>query len=195
MSIGWYLPIIITGLFDVFSERCMIRVCNIAWVCGKPDVRLAALEFGCEHGWCFPAPDPPKWSEDFKGLGLGPWELESAQDVKAFAIGWPKCCWYLLCSTAVSVLCQVHPFLTDPRSVSFLGCSGPLASPALTTWNMKLSDYLLSWSSNIRALRFQRGNLSIERIERSKAWCTWKIAELSCVHLGLWGSGKDFARA
>lgn len=68
------------------------------------------------------------------------------------------------------------PFWNDPHWVSFLGCSGPLAPRALTTWNIKLSDYLLSWSSNIRAVRFQLGNLSIECIEFRKTWNTWKIA-------------------
>ena len=54
------------------------------------------------------------------------------------------------------------PFCNDPHWVSFLGCSGPLAPRALTMKHEVMWLYLLSWSSNVRGVRFQLGNLSIE---------------------------------
>lgn len=124
--------------------------------------------------WCYPAPDPSNGQQISGGQKM-PKELENATDVEALVLGCPKRCWYLLYSSFFFFV-MFTPFWNDPHWVSFLGCSGPLAPRALTTWNMKLSDDLLSWSSNIRAVRFQLGNLSIECIELWKNWNTWKIA-------------------
>ena len=86
-------------IWCIFLYRCVIGVCSIAWVCGKPDVRLAALEFGFEHGWCYPAPDPPKWSADHQMSRHLPLGVQSVVGIY---------------NAAVSFFCHVHPFLQWP---------------------------------------------------------------------------------
>ena len=162
---------IYSGWSDVFSYTDAWLEC--AALCGKPDVRASSPGIWVWTWMMLPCSRSPQMVSRFQGLG--PKELENAQDAEVLALGCPKGCWYLLYSSFFFLSCS--PLLwNDPHWVSFLGCSGPLAPRALTTWNIKLSDYLLSWSSNIRAVRFQLGNLSIECIEFRKTWNTWKIA-------------------
>ena len=88
-------------IWCIFLYRCMIGVCSIVW---QTWCEASSPGIWVWTWMMLPCSRSPQMVSRFQGLG--PKELENAQDAEVLALGCPKGCWYLLYSSFFFLSCS-----------------------------------------------------------------------------------------